>query len=126
MSPGSKRSLLRYFVILASSLVVIPLMSVLSRSSVMTWLAAALLLVSAIVLFRSRSRTRTAFLLPICYAPFLIAARIGVVRRSDSGAFTGVLLIGLVLVLSAMVVDGFWSPYKDDLEELEYRSTRRD
>lgn len=125
MSPGSRRSLTRITVFLASA-VVIPALQLLAQDLVLTWIGVAALGLVAVILFRRRRQLRGTFFLPVAYIAWLAAVRFRIEGGVDSAGFMIGAFAFLVLFMVGLLADAFWSPYSDDLEELEYASRFRD
>jgi hypothetical protein len=73
-------------------------------------------------LFTLRGKLRTSFFLPLIYAPGLAATHFRVSGGIDTPAFTIALLLFILLCVVAGLTDAFWTPYQDDLEDMEYIS----
>ena len=122
MSPGAKRSLITSSVLLGTAVVLVPLLNLVGRNAFTSWLGVAFLVAAGIWLIRQRKKFRTAFLVPLVCVPFLIGTHYSHEQGYDSPVALGAFLIGVLAFLVALIVDAFWSPYADDLIELEYRS----
>jgi hypothetical protein len=122
MSPSLGRSWTQYLVVGASVVVIVPLLDALSQSLVLTWLGVAVLGGATVLLFQWRRRFRTAFVLPLIYIALLAA----IWSREQGGIdSTGIsIAVGAFIVLCAagLLADAFWSPYTDDLAEMEHPS----
>ena len=71
-------------------------------------------------MFRYRMKLRTSFLLPIVYIPALAATHFRFTKGIDAAEFTVAIILFIVACIAALLVDGFWSPYHDDLADLEH------
>lgn len=120
MSPSLRRSWTQYLVVGASVVVMVPLLDVLSQSLVLTWVGVAVLSVAAVLLFRWRRRFRTAFVLPLIYIALLAAIRSREQGGVDSTGFSVAVGAFVVLCVAGLLADAFWSPYRDDLAEMEH------
>ena len=105
---------------LASALLMFPAIDLLAKSSVLTWLGAIFLIVTSYLMFRHRTKLRTSFLLPIVYIPALTATHFRITTGIDAAKFTVSTILFLVGCVAALLIDAFWSPYKDDLADLEH------
>ena len=94
--------------------------------SAATWFGILALGLGSVWLFQRRRKLRTAFLLPIIYAPTLAAAHFRVRSGVDAPEFTIAMLLFVFLCIIAALTDAFWSPYEDDLEDLEHQQQMRD
>jgi CDP-diglyceride synthetase len=100
----------------------VPIIDLLARSPFATWLGVTILAALSAWLFRLRRKLRTSFFLPLLYAPLLAAFHFRVSDGIDTPRFTWALLLFFALCVVAGLTDAFWSPYRDDLEDLEYSS----
>ena len=126
MAPGSRRGWTRYFLVLASALIMVPLAQVLASSGLATSVAMFLLAAASVWLFTHRRKLRTTFLLPLIYIPFWAAMYLNPRGESDGMAFNVSAIAFGILCLGALLVDAFWSPYKDDQADMEYYSKFRE
>jgi hypothetical protein len=122
MSPGGKRGLLRFIIIGASGMAMVPITNSLSRSSILTWLGVASLCAAAIWLFLLRRKLRTLFLVPLCWAPFVSGIYFRDHNGYDSPGFVVSIALFFLLFAGGSLVDAFWSPYADDLADQEWLS----
>ena len=93
-----------------------------ARLGSLTWLAVAALLALSVWLYLRRQSLRTAFFVPLAFAPIVAALHLQQSVPSGSILVVGLFLLGLLLFIIGGLATAFWSPYKDDLAELEYRS----
>ncbi len=122
MSPGLRRSWTQYLVVGASVVVLVPLLDALSQSLVLTWLGVAVLGVTSFLLFQRRRKFRAAFVLPLIYVALLAAVRLREQDGIDSAGFSITVGAFIFLCVTGLLADAFWSPYKDDLAEMEHLS----
>jgi hypothetical protein len=122
MSPGVRRSWTQYVVVVASVIVMVPLLDALGQNLVLTWLGVLILCVAMVLLFRSRRRLRAAFFLPVIYIAALAAMRLRVEGGLDSTGFTVASLAFILICIAGLLTAAFWSPYADDLAEMEHLS----
>jgi lysylphosphatidylglycerol synthetase-like protein (DUF2156 family) len=126
MSPGLRRSWTQYLVVLASAIVMVPLLSALSQDLMLTWLGVLVLCAMAVMLFRWRRRLRAAFFLPLIYIALLGAMRFQVEGGIDSTRFNFAIVAFILMCMSGLLVNSFWSPYADDLDEMEHMSQSKE
>ena len=126
MSPGMRRSWTQYLVVGAAVIVMVPLLDTLSENLVLTWVGAVVLLAATVMLFRWRNKLRTAFFLPLIFIAGLAAMRFRVEGGLDSVGFITASLAFVLTCIAAFLVDAFWSPYADDLADLEHLSQFRE
>ena len=122
MSPGGKRGLLRFAIIGASVVVMVPITNALIRSSILTWLGVAVLILVALGLFLLRRKLRTLFLVPLCWAPFVTGIYFRDHGGSDTPGFIVSIAFFVLLFVGGLLVETFWSPYADDLADQEWLS----
>jgi hypothetical protein len=126
MSPGLRRSWTNYLAVGASVIVMMSLLDALSQNLVLTWLGVVVLGVATVMLFQWCKRLRTAFFLPVIYIAALAAMRFRVVGGIDSTGFSLAIGAFILLCIAGLLADAFWSPYQDDIAEMEYRSKFKD
>lgn len=97
-----------------------PVIGVLARNPVSTWLGFGVLVAISYLMFRYRPKLRTSFLLPIVYIPALTAWHFRLTRGIDAVEFTVSIILFIVACIAALLIDGFWNPYQDDLADLEH------
>ena len=122
MSPSLRRSWTQYLVVGASVVLMVPLLDALSQSLVWTWLGVAVLGVATVLLFQRRRRFRTAFVLPLIYIALLAAVRSREQGGIDSTGFSIAVGAFILLCLAGLLAGAFWSPYADDLADMEHLS----
>jgi hypothetical protein len=120
MSPGLGRTWARFAIVGPSAIVMLPLLNALSRSLILTWFGIVALGVATVLLFRWRRKLRASFFLPLAYLAGLSAFRLRFESGIDSIGFTVAICAFLLLCVTGLVVDAFWSPYEDDLAEMKY------
>jgi len=59
---------------------------------------------------------------PLTFAPIVTALHFEQSAAAGSSLVLAMFLLGLLLFLIGLLATAFWSPYKDDLEELENHS----
>lgn len=126
MSPGVRRSWTQYLVVGASVVVMVPLLDAVSQNLVLTWLAALGLAAATVTLFFWRRKLRAAFFLPLIYIAALAAMRFRVEGGLDSTGFTIATVAFILLCIAGLLTDAFWSPYADDIAEMEHLSQFRE
>jgi len=121
-SPATKRASVQSAVLFACSSVGVPVAFVLSRLGSFTWLAVGTLLALSVWLYRRRRSLRTAFFVSLGFAPIVTALHFEQSVPFGSKVVLGLFVMGFLIFLIGGLATAFWSPYKDDLEDLEYRS----
>jgi LPXTG-motif cell wall-anchored protein len=111
---------------MASVVVMLPVIHVLSKSATWTWLGVFALAVLSGWLFYRRRQLRTSFFLPLIYAPGLAATHFGLRGGIDAPEFTGTIVLFIFVCVAAALTDAFWSPYQDDLDDLNYVSPSKE
>ena len=100
----------------------IPIMDAFAPSALATWLGVAIFAGLSVWLFRLRQKLRASFFLPLIYAPLLAAIHFRAADGVDTIKFAGALFVFVVVCAAAGLTTAFWSPYQDDLDDLEYFS----
>ena len=121
MSPGLRRSWTQYLVVGASVIVMMPLLDALSHNLFLTWFGVLILVATTAMAFRWRKKLRAAFFLPLIYIAGLAAMRFRVEGGLDSTGLSIASVAFVLLCIAGLLVDVFWSPYADDLAEMEDR-----
>lgn len=126
MSPGLRRSWTRYLIVGASVIIMTPLVDALSGDRLLTWMGVAGLAGATVLLFRWRRKLRAAFFLPLIYIAALAAMRFRVEGGINSTAFATASSSFAFLCVAGLIAEAFWSPYADDLAEMEHLSQFRE
>jgi len=126
MAPGLRRSWMRYLVVMVSVVVMLPVIDVLGKTAIGTWLGVLTLAVLSGWLFHRRRQLRTSFFLPLIYAPGLAATHFRLRGGIDTPEFTGAIVLFILVCVVAGLTDAFWSPHQDDLDDLHYVSPSKE
>lgn len=122
LTPGLRRGWTRYFVVMGSAVVMLPVIELLAPHTIATWLGVAALALASIWLFRHRRKLRTSYFLPLIYAPLLTATHFRLARGIDAPEFTVSIVLAMLFCVIALLTTASWNPYEDDLADLEHLS----
>jgi len=121
-SPATKRASVQSAVLFACASVGVPAALLLARLGGYTWIAVAALLAVSAWLYGRRKNLRTAFFVPLAFAPIVTALHLEQSAPAGSSLVLGMFFLGLLIFVIGGLATAFWRPYKDDLEELERNS----
>jgi hypothetical protein len=126
MSPAEKRSSVHSAILFGSVVIGFPVAGWLSTTGSFAWLAVAALLILSGWLFHKRLAFRAAFFVPLFFAPIIAALHVQGELPADSNLALGLFVLSLLIFVVGALAEAFWSPYRDDFADLEYRSRGSD